>query len=63
LRCDNPIGQPFYELSEVDSSNNYAMQRVQAHLAGTVLPGLRIIKKPGKDSGENNGMRNAGKTS
>jgi BirA family biotin operon repressor/biotin-[acetyl-CoA-carboxylase] ligase len=34
LRCDNPIGEPFFELSEVDSSNNYAMQRVQAHLAG-----------------------------
>lgn len=28
------IGEPFFELSEVDSSNNYAMQRVQAHLAG-----------------------------
>ena len=28
------MGEPFFELSEVDSSNNYAMQQVQAHLAG-----------------------------
>lgn len=34
LRCENPIGEPFFELSEVDSSNNYAMRQVQAHLAG-----------------------------
>jgi BirA family biotin operon repressor/biotin-[acetyl-CoA-carboxylase] ligase len=33
LRCENPIGEPFFELSEVDSSNNYAMRQVQAHLA------------------------------
>lgn len=33
LRCENPIGEPFFELSEVDSSNNYAMRMVQAHLA------------------------------
>ncbi|MCW3107193.1 MAG: biotin--[acetyl-CoA-carboxylase] ligase [Segetibacter sp.] len=33
LRCENPIGEPFFELSEVGSSNNYAMQMVQAHLA------------------------------
>ena len=30
---ENPIGIPFFELSEVDSTNNYAMQMVQAHLA------------------------------
>ena len=29
----NPIGVPFIELSEVDSSNNYAMRMVQADLA------------------------------
>jgi BirA family biotin operon repressor/biotin-[acetyl-CoA-carboxylase] ligase len=34
LRPDNPIGVPFIELSEVDSSNNYAMRQLQAHLAG-----------------------------
>jgi BirA family biotin operon repressor/biotin-[acetyl-CoA-carboxylase] ligase len=34
LPPDNPIGKPFFELSEVDSSNNYAMAQVQAHLAG-----------------------------
>ena len=33
MRCDRPIGQPFFELSEVDSSNNYAMRMIQAHLA------------------------------
>jgi BirA family biotin operon repressor/biotin-[acetyl-CoA-carboxylase] ligase len=33
LRCENPIGEPFFELSEVDSSNNYAMRMVQAQLA------------------------------
>lgn len=33
MRCDRPIGQPFFELSEVDSSNNYAMRKAQAHLA------------------------------
>ncbi|MCW3112267.1 MAG: biotin/acetyl-CoA-carboxylase ligase [Segetibacter sp.] len=27
------IGQPFFELGEVDSSNNYAMRMAQAHLA------------------------------
>lgn len=34
MRRDNPIGKPFYELGEVDSSNNYAMRMVQAQLAG-----------------------------
>jgi BirA family biotin operon repressor/biotin-[acetyl-CoA-carboxylase] ligase len=29
----NPVGKPFFELSEVESSNNYAMQMAQAHLA------------------------------
>jgi BirA family biotin operon repressor/biotin-[acetyl-CoA-carboxylase] ligase len=33
LLPENPIGTPFVELSEVDSSNNYAMRQVQAHLA------------------------------
>jgi BirA family transcriptional regulator, biotin operon repressor / biotin---[acetyl-CoA-carboxylase] ligase len=38
LRPENPIGTPFFELSEVDSTNNYAMRQVQAQLAvhGTV---------------------------
>ena len=30
---DNPIGTPFIELSDVDSSNNYAMQQVHAQMA------------------------------
>jgi BirA family biotin operon repressor/biotin-[acetyl-CoA-carboxylase] ligase len=29
----NPIGQPFVQLSEVESTNNYAMAQVQAQLA------------------------------
>jgi BirA family biotin operon repressor/biotin-[acetyl-CoA-carboxylase] ligase len=33
LRPENPIGHPFFELSEVDSTNNYAMQQVQAQMA------------------------------
>lgn len=33
MRSENPIGEPFYELSEVDSTNNYAMRQLQAHLA------------------------------
>jgi BirA family transcriptional regulator, biotin operon repressor / biotin---[acetyl-CoA-carboxylase] ligase len=33
LPRENVIGEPFIELSEVDSSNNYAMAQVQAHLA------------------------------
>lgn len=34
MRPENPIGVPFNELSEVDSSNNYAMRQVQAQMAG-----------------------------
>jgi BirA family biotin operon repressor/biotin-[acetyl-CoA-carboxylase] ligase len=34
LQRENPIGEPFTELSEVDSSNNYAMRQVQARMAG-----------------------------
>jgi BirA family biotin operon repressor/biotin-[acetyl-CoA-carboxylase] ligase len=34
LQRENPIGEPFIELSEVDSSNNYAMRQVQARMAG-----------------------------
>src|SRR4051812_46359354 len=48
LRCENPIGEPFYELSEVDSSNNYAMQRVQAHLAGHGATWFVHFQKAGK---------------
>lgn len=38
LPAVSPIGFPFYELSEVDSSNNYAMRQIQAQMAdhGTV---------------------------
>jgi BirA family biotin operon repressor/biotin-[acetyl-CoA-carboxylase] ligase len=48
LRCENPIGEPFYELSEVDSSNNYAMGRVQAHLAGHGSTWFAHYQKAGK---------------
>jgi BirA family biotin operon repressor/biotin-[acetyl-CoA-carboxylase] ligase len=48
LRCENPIGEPFYELSEVDSTNNYAMQRVQAHLAGHGTTWFAHYQKAGK---------------
>lgn len=33
MRPENPIGQPFFELCEVDSTNNYAMRQVQAQMA------------------------------
>ncbi len=33
MRPVNCIGEPFFELSEVDSSNNYAMRQAQAQLA------------------------------
>ncbi len=33
MQRKNPIGEPFIELSEVDSSNNYAMRQVQARMA------------------------------
>lgn len=34
MQRENPIGEPFIELSEVDSSNNYAIRQVQARMAG-----------------------------
>jgi BirA family biotin operon repressor/biotin-[acetyl-CoA-carboxylase] ligase len=34
LQRENPIGEPFIELSEVDSSNNYAIGQVKALMAG-----------------------------
>lgn len=33
MRPENPIGTPFYELIEVDSTNNYAIRQVQAQMA------------------------------
>ena len=33
MRPQNPVGQPFYILDEVDSTNNYAMRLVQAQMA------------------------------
>ncbi|WP_018613123.1 biotin--[acetyl-CoA-carboxylase] ligase [Segetibacter koreensis] len=33
MRPENPIGEPFFELCEVDSTNNYAMRQVQAQMA------------------------------
>jgi BirA family biotin operon repressor/biotin-[acetyl-CoA-carboxylase] ligase len=34
LQPENVIGEPFYEIGEVDSTNNYAMRQVQAQMAG-----------------------------
>lgn len=33
MQSENLIGHPFFELSDVDSSNNYAMRQVQAQMA------------------------------
>ncbi len=33
MRPENPIGEPFFVLGEVDSTNNYAMRQVQAQMA------------------------------
>lgn len=33
MSSDKPIGQPFIELAEVESTNNYAMAQVQAQMA------------------------------
>jgi BirA family biotin operon repressor/biotin-[acetyl-CoA-carboxylase] ligase len=48
LSSDNPIGEPFFELSEVESSNNYAMQKVQAHLAVHGTTWFAHFQKAGK---------------
>jgi len=48
LRCDNPIGEPFFELSEVDSSNNYAMGQVQAQMAAHGTTWFAWHQKAGK---------------
>ncbi len=33
MPSDNPIGQPFIQLDEVESTNNYAMAQVQAQMS------------------------------
>ncbi|GEO11952.1 biotin--[acetyl-CoA-carboxylase] ligase [Segetibacter aerophilus] len=48
MPSDNPIGEPFFELSEVESSNNYAMQKVQAHLAVHGTTWFAHFQKAGK---------------
>ena len=48
MRCGNPIGEPFIELSEVDSSNNYAMQQVQAQMAAHGFTCFAHFQKAGK---------------
>ncbi len=48
LSRENPIGEPFVELSEVDSSNNYAIGQVQAHLAGHGATWVTSHQKAGK---------------
>jgi BirA family transcriptional regulator, biotin operon repressor / biotin---[acetyl-CoA-carboxylase] ligase len=48
LRPENVIGEPFTELSEVDSSNNYAMAKAQAHLAAHGSTWFAWYQKAGK---------------
>jgi BirA family transcriptional regulator, biotin operon repressor / biotin---[acetyl-CoA-carboxylase] ligase len=48
LRPENVIGEPFTELSEVDSSNNYAMAKAQAHLAAHGSTWFAWHQKAGK---------------
>ena len=48
MRPDNLIGVPFTELSEVDSSNNYAMRKVQAQLAEHGATWFAHYQKSGK---------------
>lgn len=48
LRPENPIGTPFYELTEVDSTNNYAMRQVQAQMAVHGATWFAHYQKSGK---------------
>lgn len=48
MQRENPIGEPFIELSEVDSSNNYAMRQVQARMAGHGTTWFAWHQKQGK---------------
>jgi BirA family biotin operon repressor/biotin-[acetyl-CoA-carboxylase] ligase len=52
LRVDKPIGDPFYELSEVDSTNNYAMRQVQAHMAEHGASWFALHQNSGKGQRE-----------
>lgn len=45
---ENPIGKPFTILSEVGSTNNYAMQQVQAHLAAHGAAWFAMHQNAGK---------------
>ena len=48
MLSENPIGKPFTILSEVSSTNNYAMQQVQAHLAAHGAAWFALHQKAGK---------------
>jgi BirA family biotin operon repressor/biotin-[acetyl-CoA-carboxylase] ligase len=48
LQRENPIGEPFIELSEVDSSNNYAIRQVQARMAGHGATWFARYQKQGR---------------
>ena len=48
MRPANPVGEPFFELGEVDSTNNYAMRRVQAQMAVHGFTWLSRYQNAGK---------------
>ena len=48
MRPENPIGDPFFELNEVDSTNNYAMRQVQAQMAGHGATWITMNQNAGK---------------
>lgn len=48
MSLENPIGKPFTILSEVGSTNNYAMQQVQAHLAAHGATWFAMHQNAGK---------------
>jgi BirA family biotin operon repressor/biotin-[acetyl-CoA-carboxylase] ligase len=48
LPPENPIGEPFIQLGEVESSNNYAIRQVHAHLAEHGATWFAIHQTAGK---------------
>jgi BirA family biotin operon repressor/biotin-[acetyl-CoA-carboxylase] ligase len=60
LLSDNPIGQPFIQLTEVESSNNYAMAEVQAQMAEHGKTWFAHHQTAGKGQRGKSWMMNAG---
>lgn len=48
MRPENPIGEPFFELNAVDSTNNYAMRQVQAQMAEHGATWIAMTQNAGK---------------